>query len=233
MYDQSLFLQALSMFARKLPADYDLDVVLSELAESVTAVLQLAGSGVTLHEDGRLRFVTAVSEPFEELERVQERHQRGPCRDAFGTGQPVFVTDVRVEQARWPEYTVAARRLGVAGVAGIPMRLSDKVIGALNIYAAEPRTWTEEDLAVAQVLADVATSYLVNASTQRQLEQLTEQLQQALTSRVVIEQAKGITAHDRGVSVDQAFTLLRSYARSNNLTLVAVADAVVHAGLRL
>ncbi|HEY8619068.1 MAG TPA: GAF and ANTAR domain-containing protein [Dermatophilaceae bacterium] len=233
MYDQSLFLQTLSRFARVLPAHYDVETALAELTESVTGVLGLCGSGVTMLEDGRLRFVTAVSEASGELERIQEEQQSGPCQDAYDTGEVVRVTDVRVETVKWPASAAAAKRLGVAGVAGIPMRLAGQIIGALNLYSAEPREWSEEDLAVAAVLADVATSYVINASKIRQQQQLSEQLQHALESRVVIEQAKGITAQQNAVSVDQAYHLMRGHARSNNASIRAVAEAIVAVGLQV
>ena len=233
MYDQTLFLQTLSRFARVLPAHYDVETALAELTESVTGVLGLCGSGVTMLEDGRLRFVTAVSEASGELERIQEEQQSGPCQDAYDTGEVVRVTDVRVETVKWPESAAAAKRLGVAGVAGIPMRLAGQIIGALNLYSAEPREWSEEDLAVAAVLADVATSYVINASKIRQQQQLSEQLQHALESRVVIEQAKGITAQQNAVSVDQAYHLMRGHARSNNASIRAVAEAIIAVGLQV
>ncbi len=233
MYDQPLFLQTLSRFAVVLPARYDLEASLSELTESVTAVLGLSGSGVTMAEDGRLRFVTAVSHASGELERNQEEHQAGPCRDAYETGDVLRVTDVRRESQRWPQFATAAARLGVAGVAGIPMRLADRIIGALNLYSPEPREWSDGDIAVAAVLADVATSYVVNASKLRQQEQLSEQLQEALESRVVIEQAKGITAYKNAISVDQAYQRMRGHARSNNASLRVVAEAIVAVGLQV
>ena len=233
MYDQSLFLKTLSRFAVVLPAHYDLEAALSELTESVTAVLGLSGSGVTMAEEGRLHFVTAVSEASGELERNQEQQQAGPCRDAYDTGEVVRVSDVRVESTRWPEFSAAASRLAVAGVAGIPMRLADQIIGALNLYSPQPREWSDEDIAVAAVLADVATSYVVNASKLRQQEQLSEQLQQALESRVVIEQAKGITAQQHAVSVDQAYQRMRRHARNNNASLRLVAEAIVAVGLQV
>jgi GAF domain-containing protein len=233
VYDQPLFLQTLSRFAVVLPARYDLEASLTELTESVTAVLGLSGSGVTMAEHGRLRFVTAVSQASSELERSQEQHQAGPCRDAYETGVIVRVTDVREESERWPEFSEAATRLAVAGVAGIPMRLADEIIGALNLYSPEPREWTDGDIAVASVLADVATSYVVNASKLRQQEQLSEQLQEALESRVVIEQAKGITAYKNAISVDQAYLRMRGHARSNNASLRMVAEAIVAVGLQV
>jgi GAF domain-containing protein len=234
VYDQSLFLQTLSRFAVVLPARYDLEAALTELTESVTAVLGLSGSGVTMaDEGGRLRFVTAVSQASGELERIQEEKQAGPCRDAYDTGEVVRVTDVREESDRWPEFSATATRVAVAGVAGIPMRLADEIIGALNLYSPEPREWSDEDIAVAGVLADVATSYVVNASKLRQQEQLSEQLQGALESRVIIEQAKGITAQQNSVSIDKAYQLMRAHARNNNASLRLVAEAIVAVGLHV
>jgi GAF domain-containing protein len=235
MYDQSLLLQALSRFAVILPARYDLHEALTELTESVTAVLGLCGSWVTMADEGQLRFLTAVSQASAELERdhAQLHPFPCPCRDAYSTGEVVRVTDVRQESARWPQFSVSATRLSIAGVAAIPMRLADQPIGALNLYSPEPRNWSDEDLGVAGVLADVATSYVVNASKLRQQEQLSEQLQQALESRVVIEQAKGITAQHNGVTIDQAYQLIRSHARSDNTSLRAVAEAIVAGGLRV
>src|SRR5664280_2222956 len=234
LYDQPLFLQTLSRFAVVLPARYDLEAALSELTESVTAVLGLSGSGVTMADQaGRMRFVTAVSQASGELERNQEEQQAGPCRDAYQSGEVVRVTDVREESTRWPEFSAIATRLAVAGVAGIPMRLDDQIIGALNLYSPEPRQWSDVDIAVARVLADVATSYVVNASKLRQQEQLSEQLQVALESRVVIEQAKGITAYKNAVTIDKAYQLMRRHARNNNASLRLVAEAIVAVGLEV
>jgi GAF domain-containing protein len=235
MYNQRLFLQTLSRFATILPARYDLQEALRELTESVTAVLGLCGSWVTMADDEGLRFVTSVSQAWAELERdhAQLHPFPCPCRDAYSTGEVVRVTDVRLESARWPEFSASATRLSMAGVAAIPMRLADQIIGALNLYSSGPREWSDEDMTVAGVLADVATSYVVNASKLRQQEQLSEQLQEALESRIVIEQAKGITAYKNAVTIDEAYQLMRRHARNNNASLRLVAEAIVAVGLHV
>jgi len=235
MYDQVLLLKTLARFAVVLPARYDLQEALSELTESVTALLGLCGSWVTLADDGQLRFMASVSQALAELERDHEQLHPFPCpcRDAYTTGEVVRVTDVRQESTRWPEYSASATRLSIAGVASIPMRLADQNIGALNLYSPEPRQWSDEDMAVAGVLADMATSYMVNASKLRQQEQLTEQLRGALESRVVIEQAKGITAQQHSVTIDEAYQLMRRHARNNNASLRTVAEAIVAVGLQV
>jgi GAF domain-containing protein len=234
MHDQAL-LQTLSRFAVILPARYDLHEALSELTESVTAVLGLCGSWVTMADDGHLRFLTEVSEASAELGRdhAQLHPFPCPCRDAYSTGEVIRVTDVREDSTRWPEFSASATRLSVAGVAAIPMRLADQVIGALNLYSPEPREWSDEDIAVAGVLADMATSYVVNASKLRQQEQLSEVLQEALDARIVIEQAKGITSQLNSVTLDQASELMRSHARNNNASMLVVAEAIVAVGLQV
>jgi GAF domain-containing protein len=235
MYDQSLLMETLSRFAVVLPARYDLPEALSELTESVTAVLDLCGSWVTMADGGGLSFLTGVSEPSAELERdhAQLHPFPCPCRDAYSTGEVIRVTDVREETIRWPEFSASATRLSIGGVAAIPMRLADQVVGALNLYAPEPRDWSDADIAVAGVLANMATSYMVNASKLRQQQQLTEQLQEALESRVVIEQAKGITAQQHAISVSEAYQLMRAHARRNNASLRVVAEAIVSVGLHV
>jgi GAF domain-containing protein len=235
MYDQALFLQTLSRFAVVLPARYDLQEALSELCESVTAVLDLCGSWVTLADDGQLRFVTSVSEASAELARdhAQLHPFPCPCRDAYSSGEMVRVTDVRQLPTRWPEYSASATRLSIAGVAAVPMRLANRTIGALNLYAPEPRKWSDADMGVAAVLADVVTSYVVNASKLRQQEQLSEQLQATLESRIVIEQAKGITSQHSSVTIDRAAELMRAHASKNNASIRAVAEAIVGVGLRV
>ncbi|GAB3763517.1 GAF domain-containing protein [Nocardioides ginsengisegetis] len=233
MPDRRMFLQALSDFAHALIAPYDVEVVLGELTGHVTAVLGLAGSGVSLVQDGQLHFANAVNPAAIDLEQAQHDHRTGPCLDAIRTGEVVAIADLTDLGERWPEYVAVARRHGVSSVAGIPLTLVDATVGALDLYSHEPREWSAEELLTARVFADMATAYLVNASKLDQQRQLTEQLQRALDQRVVIEQAKGITAHAHGTGVDTAFALIRRHARDHNASVRVVAEAIVHAGLRV
>ena len=186
-------------------------------------------------EDGQLRFLTAASQALADLGRdhAQLHPFPCPCRDAYSTGEVVRVTDVRADSTRWPEFAASATRLSMAGVAAVPMRLNDQVIGALNLYSPTPREWSDADMAVAGVLANVATSYVVNASKLRQQEQLSERLQEALETRVVIEQAKGITFQQNSVTLDEAYQLMCAHARKNNASLRVVAEAIVAVGLHV
>ena len=234
MYDHQLFVTTISEFSRTLLSPYDATVALNDLALKVAEVLSLAGSGVTLATDGRLRFVTAVPEHLVPLEQYQEEHQRGPCVAAYESGEIVAVEDLRDrEDGSWSGYCSLAHSLGMGAVAGIPMSLGEHTFGALNLYAAGTRRWPPEDLAAAAVLADMATGYLINASTYHQQEQLNEQLQRALESRIVIEQAKGVIAEARSVDVEKAFEHIRQHARSHNVKVRDVAEAIVRVGLRV
>lgn len=142
----------------------------------------------------RLRFVTTDTERLVELERALVEHQAGPCAEAVRAGAVVAIVDLRTHGGRWPAYADAAASLGVIAAAGIPMRNGGRALGVLNLYDNAPRPWIDDDLDVAQSLADMATSYVLNASKLDQERGTSEQLQRALSSRIVIEQAKGILA---------------------------------------
>lgn len=232
MVDQALFLRVLSEFARTLVVHYEISEVLYQLADRTTELLGVAGAGVCLGEEGHLRFVTGVNEATVRVEQAQERVQEGVCVEAFQTGKPVAVPDLALIGDKWTDFRAEARSVGVSAVVGIPMRLDDEVLGAVNIYATEARQWSDDDIATAQVLADMATSYLVNASELEKSRRTAEQLQEALQSRIVIEQAKGVLSAERRIPIDEAFEALRAHARSHSANLRAVAEAVVNLGLR-
>lgn len=229
---EDLLIGALSGFARTLVHQFDITDVLYDLTIQVTVVLEVASAGVSLVEDGRLRFATALDEATASLERVQEEDQAGPCVEAFRSGEPFLVGHLDDVENRWPGFVGQARQIGFSAMAGIPMRINGESLGAVNLYHTSPRTWTDTDVQVASVLADMATSYVISASALERQQRTAEQLQRALQSRVVIEQAKGILAAERRISVDEAFELLRGHARSHNADLRATAEAVVHLGLR-
>jgi GAF domain-containing protein len=233
MVAQQQLFQALSEFAQTLVHRYAVADVLFHLTDHVTDVLDVTGAGVSLGDgEDRLRFVTASNETIVEIERVQELAQQGACVDAYRSGVVNASNDLDAE-SRWPQLVPDALRLGLRSVVAIPMQFSDETIGALNIYDSRPRTWDDEDQSAAQLLAHIAVGYVANASQLEQSERVREQLQRALESRIVIEQAKGMIAADQGIGVDEAFKRLRQYARSHNANLHTAADAVVNLGLRL
>jgi GAF domain-containing protein len=228
-------LESLERFATTLTSGYGVGDVLHDLTAEMTDVLDLTGAGVTLVHDGKQRFVTAAVEAIARLERVQEDHQLGPCVDAVTTAQPITVSDLDVGDTgqRWPDYSNAAKTAGIRAVAGIPMLAEGSAVGAVNLYCKEPRIWPAEDLRAASVFANIATSYLVHASAARQHQRTAEQLQQALSTRLIIEQAKGVLATQGEIDMDEAFLLLRKHARNHGLRIHDVARAVVDGDLHL
>jgi GAF domain-containing protein len=232
MYDHDLFVDTTAGFSERLLSHYEIGEVLADLGDRLARLFSLAGSGVTLGMDGRLLAVTAIPPDLAPLERHQEAEQEGPCVQAYQGGQVVAVPDLQAED-RWPGYRRVADQLGMRAVVGVPMRLGEQTVGALNMYHADVREWPQEDLEAARVLANMATAYLINASSLAKQVQLADQLQHALDSRVVIEQAKGILAEAHGISVDSAFERLRRHARSHSAKVQHVARAVVDLGLRM
>jgi hypothetical protein len=154
---------------------------------------------------------------------------------AFRTGRVVAVNDLAHHTREWPGYCAVAARTGVTAVASLPLRLDERgpAVGALNLYAEGPREWPDEDLAAAAVMADMATAYLVNASYHHKQVELTGQLQRALHSRVVIEQAKGVLVARHHLSAEEAFERLRRHARDHSVALTSIARAVVRLELDL
>jgi len=233
MADEKLLFKALSDFARTLVLRYAVADVLVSLTEHVTDVLGVAGAGVSLGDQhGLLRFASASSETITEIERVQELVQRGACVDAYKSGMVAQSSDLTAE-TRWPELAPDAVRLGLRSIVAIPMRLTDQTIGSINIYDSRAHEWLPADIQAAQVFADMAVSYITNASALERAERVREQLEQALESRVVIEQAKGMVAADQGIGVDEAFKRVRAYARARHVSIHEVAAAVVNLGLRI
>jgi GAF domain-containing protein len=228
-------LDSLERFAAALTSGYGIGDVLHNLTFEMAEVLNLTGAGVTLVHDGQQRFVTAAVDAIATLERVQETWQKGPCIDAVASAAPVAVPDIAVGDAkdRWPDYVIAAKTAGIQAVAGIPMLAEEEPIGAVNLYDSRPRTWSAEDLRVAAIFASIATGYLAHASAARQQQRTAEQLQQALNTRLIIEQAKGVLAATRETTVDGAFETLRRYAREHNARIHDVARAVVKGDLLL
>lgn len=230
--DQDQLMRVLTDFPRYLVHDYAVSDALHDLVDGVTEVLGIAGAGVSLAEGDRIVFATAATEEIVVLERTQEEAQAGPCVEAHHTGEPVLVTDLTADGGRWPALAQAATAVGVVAVAGIPMRLNGSRLGALNLYAKVRREWSDDDVAVARVLAAMATGFVVNAARLDNARHTAEQLEEALHSRVIIEQAKGVLVGERGISMDDAFRALRNHARTHHTSLKAVADAVVNLRLR-
>jgi GAF domain-containing protein len=217
--------------ADTMVADFDVIEFLHVLTDRSVALLAASAAGVVLADPrGQLRVAAASSEEAGLLELFQLQNDQGPCLECFRTGRPVTATDLAGPGQRWPRFAQAAIDAGFRTVEALPMRLRDQVIGALNLFRAEPGQFDPADVRIAQALADVATIGLLHERNVRRRDTVAEQLQAALNSRVVIEQAKGKLAERLGIDMDRAFTMIRDYARNTNHHLTDVARDFVTAG---
>jgi transcriptional regulator with GAF, ATPase, and Fis domain len=220
--------EAFVTLARNMADGVEMVDLLGRLAADTAALLGVHSTGVLLSDGGdMLHVVAASSEATRNLEIFQLQRDQGPCLDCFRTGLAVSVTDLREQERRWPQFVPAALRAGFASVHALPVRVRDTVLGTLGLFARTTGRLDEEDLTLAQALAYVAGVAIVQdkAATDRNL--LNEQLQTALDSRVVLEQAKGVLAQRGELQMDQAFHVLRGFARDHNRRLTDVARAVV------
>jgi len=214
--------------ADTMVADFDIIDFLHLLTDRSVLLLAAAAAGVVLADPrGELRVAAASSQEAGLLELFQLQNDQGPCLECFRIGRPVTAADLAGPGQRWPRFAHAAVQSGFRTVEALPMRLRDQVIGALNLFRAEPGPFDPADLRIAQALADVATIGLLHERNVRRTETVAEQLQSALNSRVVIEQAKGKLAERLSIDMDRSFNMLRDYARNTNQRLTDVARAFV------
>ena len=224
---EQLLAETFVELADTLVADFDVVDFLGGLASRCVRLLDVDAAGLMLADQrGSLRVVASSSEQAHLVELFQLQHAEGPCLECFQTGQPVSEADLTAAGQRWPSFAPAAIDEGFAAVQALPLRLRDEVIGAMNLFRRAPGRLDETGLRVGQALADVATIGLLQERNFRHQEVLAEQLQGALNSRVVIEQAKGILAERLSLDMGQAFELLRGQARVQQRRLAELAGAV-------
>lgn len=224
--------QAFVTLASSLVNGYDVVDLLDELTADCARLLDVSSAGLLL-ADGRgvLHVMAASSEQTRQLEVFQLQRADGPCLDCYHDGAQVAVADLDAEIERWPQFVPAARAVGFRSVHALPMRLRDNVLGALGLFGTTVGALNDEDLSLGQALADVASVALVQDKAAADSTVVNEQLQTALTSRVVLEQAKGVLAQLGGLDMTHAFAVLRGYARDNSVRLTEVAQAVVDRSL--
>jgi len=218
--------------ADTLTADFDVVELLNRLTLSCVELLDATAAGLMLTDQrGSLRVMASSSERTRLLELFQLQSDEGPCLDCFRTGEPVSAVDLAEETRRWPRFAPEAQAAGFRSVRARPMRLREQTIGAFNLFHSHAHALPEADLGVAQALADVATIGILSQRAVHHGEVLAEQLQSALDSRIVIEQAKGMLAQHGDLDMDSAFTRLRRYARDHNRRLSDLALELVQGRL--
>jgi transcriptional regulator with GAF, ATPase, and Fis domain len=220
--------------ADTLIENFDVVDFLQRLTDRCVELLGADASGLMLTDQrGGLRLMAATLERARVLELFELQVQEGPCLECFHTGEAITNVELAEAEAnrRWPVFAPAAMDAGFGATHALPMRLRGRVIGALNLFTDEQVRLGDNDIAVGQAMADVATIGLLHQRNTHEQTILSEQLQTALQSRILVEQAKGALAARTGLTVGEAFTRMRGYARSNNLTLSGVAAEVVDGSL--
>jgi len=221
--------EAFVTLADTLVDDFDVIDFLQVLAERCVDLLDVTAAGIMLADtSGSLRHVACSDEQMRVVELFELQIEEGPCYDAYRSGAPVVCGNPEEATERWPRFAPNAVQHGFAAVAGVPMRLRTEIIGALNLFSSNRGELGEQDLRIVQALADVATIGLLQERAIRDGAALSAQLEGALESRVAIEQAKGIIAERAGISVDDAFALIRNFTRANNRLLSDTAREVTH-----
>ena len=220
--------RSLVEMADTLVDDYDVIDLLTGLADKCVSLLGVSAAGVMLASPaGSIGLAASSSEAMRLLELFELQSQEGPCLDAFRTGEPTGHEDLAVGTPRWPSFAAAARDAGFRSASALPLRLREATIGALNLLSVSPSPMDEADVIVARGFADLAALSVAQHRASAQVQLLNEQLTAALTSRVAIEQAKGVVSERAGVTLAEAFSRLRAYARNRNLRLSDVAQAAV------
>ncbi len=224
---------ALVRLVNALVGDFDVIDMLTVLASRSVELLGAAATGILLADsDGTLRVIGSSTDQAHLLELLQVQNEEGPCLDSCRTGQVVTHPDL-TEDSPWPRFAAVSVAQGYPAVCAVPLRLQDFRLGCLNLFMSEAGALPDSDVELAQALADVASIAIMQDQLARDSAVREAQLQHALDSRIVIEQAKGMIAAHHDVSMDEAFARLRSHARNNNLRVTDVATALIDGSLSL
>jgi len=228
MARETLLARTLVELADTLVDDFDVVELLTLLADRCVDVLDVGAAGIMLAApDGDLRVMASSSEAMRVLELFELQAQEGPCLDCYNTGEDVVNQELAIVNGRWPRFAPEALAAGFHSVHAIPMRLRGTVIGALNLFHIEPGEMRPADVVAAGAFADVATIAILQHRASLEAQVLNQQLNHALNSRIVIEQAKGMIAERERLDMEQAFAVLRHHARNNNVRLADVASAII------
>lgn len=218
--------------ADTLVDEFDALDFLHTLTERSVELLHIDAAGVILSDQhGHLQVVASTSRRAEDLELFELQSDEGPCLDCFNTGQVVANVEASAASERWPQFSAAFTAAGYRSAHAVPLRLRHQVIGAMNLFCTDRMTLEAEDLALAQAMADVATIGLLQERAVHESDRIAEQLQTALNSRILIEQAKGVLLGLTSVTVDEAFRLMREHSRRHQTPLRDVAAQVIEGSI--
>ena len=232
MPKEQLLAKTLVELADTLVNEFDVVELLTLLTDRCVEVLDFGAAGLMLvPSEGDLRVMASSSEAMRVLGLFELQSAEGPCLDCYRLGQPVVNQDLATMNGRWPKFAVEALEAGFHSVHALPMRFRGVVIGALNLFHLQSGEMRQGEVDAAQAMADIATIAILQHRAAFDARVLNEQLNQALESRVVIEQAKGVLAERENLTMEKSFSTLRTHARNHNLRLVEVARDVVRGAL--
>lgn len=234
MYDPRTYVSVLDRFvglAETVPENAA--AVFDELVGAVTEAFELVGACVLVRREDDTLVLAASTPAVGALVECQVEFQRGPGCDAYREARVVDTGDIGVTRLRWPKFADAAARSGVAAAASLPLSSGGEVIGSLDMYSPVPQPWSAADLEAARVLARFACAQLVNSGHLRKMKEVSEQLEHALESRIIIEQAKGVLAASDNIDTEVAFERLRHHARRHRTSVREIAQAVVEYRVRI
>lgn len=221
-------IEALVALAGSLVNGDDVTDLLTRLTAECARLVDVDSVGMLLADRrGTLHVLAASSHDAADLEAFQSQRAEGPCYDCYQDGRPVLVADVSAAAERWPGFVPVALEHGIRSVHTVPLRLRDQVLGALGLFGSSPGELDERDLRLVQALADVATIAITQDRVATDGDGINEQLQTALDTRVILEQAKGVLAQSGGLTMAEAYAALVRYARDQNLKMAHVARALV------
>ena len=227
-------LRTFARLADTLVDDYDVVDLLQLLVDTCRDVLDMSAAGILLaNPQGELEVVAATSEAASFAEMMQLSADAGPSGETYRSGRPVTVPDLDAAPPSWGQFRVTASRQGFSAVDVLPLRLRDATIGTLSLLRSSTGPAPADAIEAAQAFADVATIGILHERTLRESTVLSQQLQAALNSRVTIEQAKGVVSQTSGVPIDEAFDLIRDYARRNRVGISVVASGLVNRSITL
>jgi GAF domain-containing protein len=231
---EALLARTLVELADTLVEEFDVVELLTLLTDRCVQVLNVSAAGLLLKAPGGdLRVMASSSEAMRLVELFELQSDEGPCLDCYRTGEPVVIEELATVSSRWPRFVPVALDAGFQSAQALPMRLRSAVIGALNLFRTHGGALDDADVLAAQAFADVATIAILQHRAVFEAHVLNKQLNHALKSRIVIEQAKGVLAERAGLDMEQAFAQLRRYARQHNVQLVNVARGVIDGTLTL
>lgn len=232
MADRTALVAAFEEYARALLSPYDIAQMLHRLTDQVVQVLGVDGAGVSIARNGDLAFLAATDRDTASVEQHQATTGDGPCHRTFASGRQILVPDIEAEQ-RWPSWREAALAIGFRAAATLPLPVDHDRIGVLDLYCRIPHEWCDGDIRTAQVLANMASGYVLNATQLSASRVIAERLQETLDQRVIVEQATGVLCGRHGIRPDQARERLHTHARTFGVSMNDVGARVIRGDLRL